>query len=124
MIAKTIALCLIPAGAAAVGVVGYMQHRPRAFTTETHIVVHAPPTTRPLAMPTPDTVPPEAPEVLLQPLVVKPEAPKPRVAKKLAKAPAPCSGWRDLGYDYVNDGKASGTRRVRELCNPNAPKAE
>jgi hypothetical protein len=59
--------------------------------------------------------------VMLEPLVVaKPVAAKPR-AQKAVKAKVPCSGWRALGYEHVDNGAAKGVAKVRELCDPDEP---
>jgi len=118
IIAKAIALALIPAGAAALGTVGYLQHQPRALTSDEHVFVPAPiPAVRVIETP---KVAPQPEPVVVEPLVIQatPVA-RPRVAKKVAKL-APCTGWRNLGYDHVDNGKASGVNRVRELCDPTA----
>jgi len=119
MFAKVVALTLIPAGAAALGAVTYIQHKPRAFTNDTHIVAEAP-RIMPLAAPSPAVEPvvEEAKPIVLEPLVVSKPAPaKPR-AQKMVKAKVPCSKWRALGYEHVENGNASGVSRVRELCDP------
>lgn len=36
--------------------------------------------------------------------------------KRESKALEPCSEWRELGPEYVEEGKPRGTRRVRSLC--------
>jgi hypothetical protein len=118
MIAKVIALSLIPAGAAALGVVSYIQHKPGAFTTETHAIV-AEPVVRPIAPSSPAVIPDDEPEtVVLAPLVVaKPSPVKQRVQKRI-KSKVPCSSWRALGYEHVDQGSATGVSKVRELCDP------
>jgi hypothetical protein len=121
MIAKVVALSLIPAGAAALGVVSYIQHQPRAFTTDTQVVAIAHPER--LVAPPSVAVEPivEDEPVVLAPLVVaKPTAAKPR-AQQAVKAKVPCSGWRALGYEHVDNGAAKGVAKVRELCDPDAP---
>ena len=120
MIAKVIALSLIPAGAAALGVVGYMQHHSRAFTSDIDVPVHIAPPPHPLvAVPTPAPTPEPEP-VMVSPLVVTKPVLEQHAHRTAAPAPMPCSGWRDLGYAHVNDGKPSDVRRVRELCDPTA----
>jgi hypothetical protein len=124
IVAKVVALSLIPAGAAALGVVGYMQHKPRAFTDDTHVVIAAPAVV-PMKQMAPAVAPaPEEPEpVVVEPLVIaKPTPVKPRAHKVAAvKAKVPCSSWRALGYEHVENGTASGVSKVRELCDPEAP---
>jgi hypothetical protein len=121
MFAKVVALSLIPAGAAALGVVSYIQHKPRAFTSDTHVVAMVQPE-RVLAPPSVAVEPlVEDEPVVLAPLVVaKPSAVKPR-APQAVKAKIPCSGWRALGYERVDNGAAKGVAKVRELCDPDAP---
>lgn len=120
MFAKVIALTLIPAGAAAFGAVSYMQHKPHALTTDTHVVA----TTRvaPLAPPSPAVEPVAEDEpVVVAPLVVSKPTPVKPAPKKMVKSKIPCSSWRALGYEHVENGNASGVARVRELCDPDAP---
>jgi hypothetical protein len=118
MIAKVVALSLIPAGAAAFGVVSYIQHQPRAFTNDTQVVALSP--ARRLAPPSVAVEPIEEEEkvVVVEPLVVaKPAPAKPRV-QKMDKAKVPCSSWRALGFEHVDNGAAKGVAKVRELCDP------
>jgi hypothetical protein len=107
-------------GCAAFGVVMYVQETPRAFTT-THPVMVLPV----LAAPTigPDTVPePATPRVVELPTVhVTGTAPAMRPKRSLEPsvqdtALEPCSPWHEIGPEYVTDGVATGSRRVRELC--------
>lgn len=109
-------------GCAAFGVVIYVQETPRAFTT-THPVmvlpVHVEPNPGPIA--TPITEPEPATTVELP--VVYVTADTPAVQPKSAGAPAapaaplePCSAWHEIGPEYVTDGVATGSRRVRDLC--------
>jgi hypothetical protein len=119
MFAKVVALTLIPAGAAALGAVTYIQQKPRAFTSETHVAAE-PSRVMPLSAQSPAVEPivEEVQPVVLEPMVVaKPVPVKPR-AQKMVKRKVPCSAWRDLGYQHVDNGNASGVSRVRELCDP------
>jgi hypothetical protein len=117
--AKIISLSLIASGAGLFGVVGYMQHHPPsvdlnpepAAAAPLRVFVDKPVEVAPMA---------EPPAVVLPPMVVK--------QKKMArthevKQPTriPCSGWRVLGYQHVDNGNASGESRVRELCPPESP---
>lgn len=121
MFAKVIALTLIPAGAAALGAVSYMQHRPHALTTDTHVVAMTP-RVAPLAPPSPAVEPAVEDEpIVVAPLVVAKPTPAKQPAKKMVKSKVPCSSWRALGYEHVENGNATGVARVRELCDPDAP---
>lgn len=120
IVAKIMALGLIPAGAATLGVVVYLQHPTSEPAPEK--VLPEPPTRQVAAATSPSVASPaEEPELVLSPLLVSKPPPKTRPKPPPAQheAKVPCSGWRVLGYDQVSNGQASGgEHRVRELCDP------
>ncbi len=54
----------------------------------------------------------ELPEVRIESRSSAPKAEKRDAPESLQ----PCSEWRDIGPDYVDDGEPLGSRRVRNLC--------
>lgn len=52
----------------------------------------------------------------LEPVRITPHSPARAPLSVEQKPLEPCSPWRDLGPNYVDDGAGTGTHRVRELC--------
>ncbi|HTM46427.1 MAG TPA: hypothetical protein VL137_15810 [Polyangiaceae bacterium] len=118
--AKIVSLSLIASGAGLFGVIGYMQHHHPESGVKAEPVAAAP--LRVFVDKPVEVAPPAEPTtVVLPPMVVKEK--KISRSAPVAKPPTrvPCSGWRDLGYQHVDNGQATGVSRVREICPPEAP---
>jgi len=85
----------------------------------TGVLVVPPPRAVKISEPAPPTVEPAALEI--EPVVIQAPAKyraKPAVlpAKTEEAATSPCSGWRELGPQFVTGDKLTGTHQVRQLC--------
>lgn len=119
---RIVAIVSILSGLAVMALVVSIQLDPLAWTRASHPPAHpelAAAKTEPAAPPRSMTS--EAPKLVELPAVrISSPAPATKTVKKREereeRAPEPCSEWRELGPRYVEDGKAQGAQRVRDLC--------
>jgi hypothetical protein len=113
-----IALASLAAGSIAIGLVAFIQVDRFAFTrgpqAKAEVQAVSPPRQRQTGLASPDT-PVELPPIHI---MAPPRAAQnqPRDDSPRSLPSQPCSEWREIGPATVVDGKASGARRVRDLC--------
>jgi len=121
MIKEVITIGSFLVGGAGAGVIVYMNSNPYAFLRE---VQQVPPVAEPAApVQVPATVPADqADKIVYKELALVPaKTPPSRAAARVEKTPAeaesaPVCDWRSVGVHYVDEGKPTGLRRVRDLC--------
>jgi hypothetical protein len=139
---RSLAIVSTALGVAAFALVGLIQANPLTLTRGMPPLVEQPPKAQPEVVRRSEAPPAqqaatttahERPHVIeLQPIHITaarrapatasrpaaPDAAEPNAnaAEREVKPLEPCTSWRELGPAYVNDGQASGVRRVRDLC--------
>lgn len=117
------------AGLGLFAAIAHMQLDSRAFTSrpdaELDPYLYSEVPVRPVDFPVVVTLPSDGSvmtlpmiEVFGRPQTTRPQATKGAVtpASSPHEATIPCSEWRELGPQYVNDGVPSGAIKVRNLC--------
>jgi hypothetical protein len=115
MIKQLITFSSMAAGSAGFAFIGYLQTHPLALTEP--VVADVRTWVAPAARPVDPPV--QVPELVFDAELI---SAKPRPVARVSKRPAPprpvepCADWRSIGASYVTEGRAVGSRLVRELC--------